>query len=55
VLVFLYSVYLYASALLLGAAVAAARGRAAGAAAAAVPLSVWLRRAARGLFVQRGP
>jgi membrane protein len=54
-LVFLYSVYLYASALLLGAALAAARGRAGGAAAAPVPLSVWLRRAARGLFVQRGP
>ena len=53
VLVFLYSVYLYASALLFGAELASARSRGLAARGAAVPLPEQLRRAVRGLFVHR--
>ena len=53
VLVFLYSVYLYASAVLLGAEVAAAWS--APSAGPAEPIRVQVRRAVLGLFVHQEP
>jgi membrane protein len=53
VLVFLYSVYLYASALLLGAEVAAAWSRPT--VATSEPLKQQIRRAVLGLFVRQDP